>query len=456
MAIKDWSTTAASNNSAPPDGFPENMAPSAVNDAARETMAQVRTWYEDAEWINRGYTYAYVGATQFKVAGTDVSSIYHVGRRVRAVGSSTGTRYGTITASSFSTDTTVTVAFDSGSLANEPLQISHGATGASNTSVPGATISEDDWTIQGALTATGAFTASGTLTATGALTASDDLTVSKTFTMKVGSDEASANALSPSDGNFFDVTGTTAITSIDTMGVGTLLVLHFDGALTLTHDGTALVLPTAANITTAAGDIAQFYEYSSGNWRCISYSKADGTTVASTSGNALEYVETVTVGASDADVQFTDLESGHDHIFVLDNIGPATDNVFPQLRTSPDTGGSPTFDSGAGDYQYYYQVTHSGDVPDYSETYMRYCANIGSADGEELAGVIEFINPVAATFTRFNGLVVAADTATQIRQTQSAGYRALAEACNAVQFFFSSGNMKASTGTIRHYKRATS
>ena len=41
-ALEDWSTTAGSNNAASPDGFPENMAPSGLNNAAREVMAQVR------------------------------------------------------------------------------------------------------------------------------------------------------------------------------------------------------------------------------------------------------------------------------------------------------------------------------------------------------------------------------------------------------------------------------
>jgi hypothetical protein len=46
MAIQDWSTTAASNNSASPNGFPEGMAPGGVNDSAREVMAQVRRFAE--------------------------------------------------------------------------------------------------------------------------------------------------------------------------------------------------------------------------------------------------------------------------------------------------------------------------------------------------------------------------------------------------------------------------
>jgi len=45
-AIESWSTTASSNNSAAPDGFPEGMAPGDVNDSAREVMAQVRRFAE--------------------------------------------------------------------------------------------------------------------------------------------------------------------------------------------------------------------------------------------------------------------------------------------------------------------------------------------------------------------------------------------------------------------------
>jgi len=39
--IAQWATSAADNNDAAPDGFPENMAPSGVNDAAREVMAAI-------------------------------------------------------------------------------------------------------------------------------------------------------------------------------------------------------------------------------------------------------------------------------------------------------------------------------------------------------------------------------------------------------------------------------
>lgn len=101
------------------------------------------------------------------------------------------------------------------------------------------------------------------------------------FSLYKGADVASATELPIiTDGNYFDVTGTTAITSIATTGnVGTIIKLHFDGILTLTHDATALILPSGDDITTAAGDEAEFIEFSSGNFRCTNYMKASGTAV---------------------------------------------------------------------------------------------------------------------------------------------------------------------------------
>lgn len=96
-----------------------------------------------------------------------------------------------------------------------------------------------------------------------------------------GSDIASASALTvPSDGNFFDVTGTTTVTSISAVQVGTRILLQFDGVLTLTHHATDLVLPGGANITTAAGDFAEFVEYASGDWALTNYTTAAATYLA--------------------------------------------------------------------------------------------------------------------------------------------------------------------------------
>lgn len=75
---------------------------------------------------------------------------------------------------------------------------------------------------------------------------------------------------------FLTVTGTTTITALGTVSAGIYKWLVFAGALTFTHNGTSLILPTGASITTAAGDVALMLSLGSGNWRCLSYTLASG------------------------------------------------------------------------------------------------------------------------------------------------------------------------------------
>ncbi|MBQ09323.1 MAG: hypothetical protein CMD96_05995 [Gammaproteobacteria bacterium] len=116
------------------------------------------------------------------------------------------------------------------------------------------------------------------------------------FNPTVGSDVASANALTLGTGNIFDITGTTAITSIGTKGTGYMIWLQFDDALTLTHHATDLQLPDATNITTATGDVACLYEYASADWRLISYSRADAASGVLSVANGGTGASTLTDG----------------------------------------------------------------------------------------------------------------------------------------------------------------
>lgn len=84
--------------------------------------------------------------------------------------------------------------------------------------------------------------------------------------------------------NFIRITGTTSITSFGTNYKGPRFV-RFAGVLTLTHNATTLILPTGANITTAAGDraiIAPVGNPASG-WQVLAYQRADGTALANAS-----------------------------------------------------------------------------------------------------------------------------------------------------------------------------
>lgn len=89
-----------------------------------------------------------------------------------------------------------------------------------------------------------------------------------------------------------NISGTTTITSFGTVSAGIWKWVVFQGALTLTHNGTSLILPGAANITTAAGDVALMLSLGSGNWRCLYYSPA--------SGNPVTFTPTLPLGSAAA------------------------------------------------------------------------------------------------------------------------------------------------------------
>ena len=140
--IKDYSTTQANNTSLNGISTAEGMLPSNLNNAIRALMKNTRDWFNDAQWIEYGdgdgaFTAAYASATSFTIAGVDVTSIYHAGRRIKLTATTPGTIFGTIASSSFSTNTTVNVTWDSGSLANEAItHVYIGALSKTNSSIP--------------------------------------------------------------------------------------------------------------------------------------------------------------------------------------------------------------------------------------------------------------------------------------------------------------------------------
>jgi len=143
--IKDYSTTAANNTTIGSINTAEGMLPSNINNCFRGLAAEIREWFNDSQWIiygdgDNGFTITYASATSFTVAAVDVTSFYHVGRRVKAIATTPGTIFGTISATTFSTNTTVTVVWDSGSLANEAVVIYVAALSKTNDSIPESVI----------------------------------------------------------------------------------------------------------------------------------------------------------------------------------------------------------------------------------------------------------------------------------------------------------------------------
>ena len=139
--IKDYSTTQASNTTLNSISVAEGMLPSNLNNAIRALMKNTRDWFNDAQWIEYGdgdasYTAAYASGTSFTINGVDVTAIYHAGRRIK-ITDTAATLYGTIASSSFSSNTTVNVTWDSGSLTSGALNnVYIGALSKTNDSIP--------------------------------------------------------------------------------------------------------------------------------------------------------------------------------------------------------------------------------------------------------------------------------------------------------------------------------
>lgn len=130
--------------------------------------------------------------------------------------------------------------------------------------------------------------------------------------MAKGADIASAATvnLDTATGDFVHITGTTTITAI-TLASGKKATVVFDGALTLTHNATTLILPGAANITTAGGDRATFRGDGSGNVRCIQYTKADGRAIVSSPSTVVRSARTSNTILAEADrATLIDITSG--------------------------------------------------------------------------------------------------------------------------------------------------
>jgi hypothetical protein len=137
----------------------------------------------------------------------------------------------------------------------------------------------------------------GIARASAAATAAQGLTASNTENALVpasiagllgkGSNIASATTPTiPNDGNFFHITGTTTITGFSYSAGGRIISICFDGILQLTHNGTSFILLTAANITTAVGDVAYFVLDGSPNVRMVGYHRKDGSALVGAGGSS--------------------------------------------------------------------------------------------------------------------------------------------------------------------------
>ena len=121
MTVSNYKTTASQNTAINGVNISEGMSPSDVNNAIRQELKDVRDFANDKEWFLLGsgtstVTYTRASSTSVTI-NADVTTAYHVGRRIKITGTNTGTIYGKIATSSYSSpNTTVSFTFDSGTI----------------------------------------------------------------------------------------------------------------------------------------------------------------------------------------------------------------------------------------------------------------------------------------------------------------------------------------------------
>ena len=203
------------------------------------------------QWILGG-TPTYVSATSLTLAG-DVTSTYHVGRRIKTTNSG-GTIYSTITVSAYTTLTTLTVVNDSGTLDAGLSDIYYSILTATGPSVPGVEMSGSDWTHQG------------------------KVTIEKSTYWTKGADIASATSITlGTDGNYFDITGSTGPLATINCPAGMLFMLQFDSTPLLTYHATNLNLPSGGlDVQVAAGDKMICFATAANQVDVLSYMRASG------------------------------------------------------------------------------------------------------------------------------------------------------------------------------------
>jgi len=422
----DWDETAASNNQAAPNGAPEGMAPSGVNDTIRELMAQIKRFH------NRIH-----GRTD---AGAILSSAGSGATRTLTFDTAPATLFtGLIVSFKANSD------FD----ANSTLNVN--ALGAKN--------------IQKATTSGIVNIIAGDIELNQHVLLKYDGTLDKWLMM-------SPTATAESS------TGT--VTSVATAGIAT------GGPITTTGTVTVSVTAQMAETAPATGDEALIYDVSAAAHRKMTLANlftilnaltedtapdpdADYVltydTSAAAARKALPYrlgsLAFLTSGTASASATLDFVLTSYiaagwlDFLFVLDHVLPATDGVDLYMRTSTD-GGS-TFDAGANAYVYMQADgrTETGTVVGATGNSATFIAlndtgiGIGNVANEGWSGEVKIINPVGTGHLRALWRGIYQSAASVYAGPLGMAARDAAGDVDAVRFLMSSGNI--ASGTIRMY-----
>ncbi len=264
-----------------------------------------------------------------------------------------------------------------------------------------------------------------------------------------GGDIASASPLVIGvDGDYFDVTGTTGFSTINTAD-GRNFTLQFDGILIITV-GSGIILNNAGgNFTTAPGDIIEFQSTALNTVVGI-ISKANGTPPVISGGGAWTLINTIEAN-NDATLTITGLDSTYDtYAIAISGMHPVDNSVDLRLRVGDSSG----IDSGANDYIYHTQILSSSSdlyiasAPGIADYIL--IASVSGQDAGEGCGAIIYLHRSgdSAVDPIFTGQSISDGTGDIARGGTFIGRRLSAIVLDRIQIYYETGNIEFGRMTI--------
>lgn len=304
LGATSWSEIDASNNAVPPDGWPEGMAPSDVNNAARSQMGGEKRWWDrsNATQTTTGTSTAYVltyAATEAALYdGEETSFVLHVTCGPTPTLNRDGLGAKALRKFDFATNNFIAVAASDFRI-HQVLRVRYN-------------LADDRYDVIAAAFSPSAFPLVSTNNIfTGTNRFDNTVTMfGAAFNNAIRVDVASATTtdIGAAASNYVRITGMTTITGLGTIASGVVRTLLFAGAVLLTYNATSLILPAAANYTTVAGDVFEFTSEGAGNWRCTGYALASGGTLAPGSGTQVgrAYAQNVVFATLSTNIPYDD------------------------------------------------------------------------------------------------------------------------------------------------------
>lgn len=416
-AVTEWDTTAANNTDINSIDIDENCAPSGINNAIRENMAQIATAMTTGALTGIGHIARASNATIVKAD------------RGKCNDCSAALTLDLTAAATMGVGWAGFVKADGGDVIVDP--------NGSETIEGASTLTVSDGTT--ALIYTDATT---WYVAFATPVASTDVTLAGSLDyLTISGQEITRNAIDLAT----DTTGTINLTS------------QVTGALPVANGGTNRASNTAYAImaagSTATGTLQNIVPGVAGRVLTSNGPSALATFQDSDTG-AMELISTVTA-SNDGTVTFTGLSSTYfKYIVEIADLLPAGNNVEFRMRTSTNNGSS--YDGSTNDY-FWVRNEHLSDTGTTSSqnesgadsAYILLASVVGDDAGEEAAGTINILNPSAANHCNIKWDFSSIDSGDSLLEARGSARRMAAANVDAIQFYFDTGNI--STGTFKLY-----